>query len=245
MATIDYKQKIKDYMNSSEVDTLYKSMLNNLFPELRESEDERIRKEIIAILQYKYEKYSNDPKYSNAPRWIAWLKKQGGQNVDNRQQYISKAAVLAEIERLVNNYDKALDYEAALEDVRDFLDSIEVKDVNLEKEFNDFLDNVDGVPPMWHSDEQIEWAKDIARHFYELGLQAQKEVEPQVKESAEIQHVKETCKENGNSLTLDGVITFDYYERDKAYGCVAHDSFCYEDLGLKDRDEVKILILKK
>ena len=50
MATIDYKQKIKDYMNSSEVDTLYKSMLNNLFPELAESEDERIRKRIIQAL---------------------------------------------------------------------------------------------------------------------------------------------------------------------------------------------------
>ena len=45
------------------------------------------------------------------------------------EQYISKSALLAEIERLVNNYDKALDYEAALEDVRDFLDSIEVKKI--------------------------------------------------------------------------------------------------------------------
>lgn len=62
---------------------------------------------------------------------------------------ISKSALLAEIERLVNNYDKALDYEAALEDVRDFLDSIEVK------------------------------------------------------ESAEFQHVDETCKENGDSLTQE------------------------------------------
>jgi hypothetical protein len=48
-----------------------------------------------------------------------------------------------------------------------------------------------------------------------------------------------------DSLTLDGVITFDYYDGDKAYGCVAHDSFCLEDWGLKDMDKVKILILKK
>ena len=120
-------------------------------------------------------------------------------------QYIEKSALLAEIERLVNNYDKALDYEAALEDVRNFIDNIGDKEVDLEEEFNDFLDNVEGVPPMWYSDEQIEWAKDIARHFYELGLQAQKEEEPQVKESAEIQHVNETCKENGNSLTQEPV----------------------------------------
>ena len=45
------------------------------------------------------------------------------------EQYISKSALLAEIDRLVNNYDKALDYEAALEDVRNFLDSLEVKEV--------------------------------------------------------------------------------------------------------------------
>lgn len=50
--------------------------LIHIFPELKESEDERIRKEIIAILQYKYEKFSKDPKYCNAPQWIAWLEKQ-------------------------------------------------------------------------------------------------------------------------------------------------------------------------
>ena len=46
---------------------------------------------------------------------------------------IDKSALLAEIERLVNNYDKALDYEAALEDVRDFLDSLEVKEIQVKE----------------------------------------------------------------------------------------------------------------
>ena len=54
-----------------------------------------------------------------------------------------------------------------------------------------------------------------------------------------------TVVDGEDSLTLDGVITFDYYDGDKAYGCVAHDSFCLEDRGLKDMDKVKILILKK
>jgi hypothetical protein len=49
------------------------------------------------------------------------------------EQYISKSALLAEIERLVNNYDKALDYEAALEDVRDFIDSLEVKEIQVKE----------------------------------------------------------------------------------------------------------------
>ena len=72
MATIDYKQKIKDYMNSSEVDTLYKSMLNNLFPELAESEDERIRKEMMTYLST-----VEDKELIPYESWITWLEKQG------------------------------------------------------------------------------------------------------------------------------------------------------------------------
>lgn len=43
---------------------------------------------------------------------------------------------------------------------------------------------------------------------------------------------------------VDGVVTFDYYKGDKTYGCIAHDSFCLEDLGLKDTDKVKMIIVK-
>lgn len=44
---------------------------------------------------------------------------------------------------------------------------------------------------------------------------------------------------------IDGDVTFDYYgDDDKTYGCIAHDSFCLEDFGLKDRDKVKVIIIK-
>lgn len=44
----------------------------------------------------------------------------------------------------------------------------------------------------------------------------------------------------------DGVITFDYYgDNDKIYGCIAHDSFSLEELGLKDGDKVKMIIIKE
>lgn len=39
--------------------------------------------------------------------------------------HIDKDALVTEIERLVNNHDDALDYEAALEDVRNFIDSLQ------------------------------------------------------------------------------------------------------------------------
>jgi hypothetical protein len=91
---------------------------------------------------------------------------------------------------------------------------------------------------------------DAFKHGFFLG--AKSEREELIQEATEwIREHKEAVETEDNgimgedSLTLDGVITFDYYDGDKAYGCVAHDSFCLEDWGLKDRDEVKILILKK
>ena len=45
---------------------------------------------------------------------------------------------------------------------------------------------------------------------------------------------------------VDGDITFDYYgDDDKTYGCIAHNSFCLEDFGLKDRNKVKVIIIKE
>lgn len=54
-------------------------------------------------------------------------------------------------------------------------ETLEVKEVDLENEFNNFLDNIEGIPRMWHSNKQIEWAKSIAKHFFELGIRTRKE----------------------------------------------------------------------
>ena len=79
MATIDYKQKIKDYMNSSEVDTLYKSMLNNLFPELKKSKDENIRKALMQNIKERFGTKGNMGEGLDMPDVLAWLEKQGEQ----------------------------------------------------------------------------------------------------------------------------------------------------------------------
>lgn len=54
---------------------------------------------------------------------------------------------------------------------------VEQPEVDLEKEFNIFLDSVEGAPRMWHSDEQMEWGKDIAKHFLELGISISNEAQ--------------------------------------------------------------------
>ena len=81
---------------------------------------------------------------------------------------IDKDALLAEIERLVNNQDSALDYEAALEDVRNFLDTLEVKEVDL-----DYIkDELDKVVKIYKPDGHFGWGTlyNIAIHFFELGM---------------------------------------------------------------------------
>ena len=59
-------------------------------------------------------------------------------------------------------------FQLACDDVIAFINSLqEEHNEDLEEEFNRFLDEEEGVPRMWHSDEQMEWGKDIARHFAE------------------------------------------------------------------------------
>ena len=81
-------------------------------------------------------------------------------------QYIDKDALITEIERLVNNHDKALDYEAALEDVRNSIDTLEVKEADLEEEIKLNYNPVDGL--------EFQEYKRIAKYYFELGLKAQK-----------------------------------------------------------------------
>ena len=58
-----------------------KYVLERLFPELKESEDEKIRKELLDFCKNRAEYYPNDPKYKNISAWIAWLEKKGEQKL--------------------------------------------------------------------------------------------------------------------------------------------------------------------
>jgi len=84
---------------------------------------------------------------------------------------IDKDALVAEIERLVNNQDSVLDYEAALEDVRNFIDTLKVKEVDLEKYYHEFLQKE------WFGNSHVRTVSEMmaftAKHFFELGLNAQ------------------------------------------------------------------------
>ena len=96
-----------------------------------------------------------------------------------------KELIKQEIERRINEYKNWIGYQTdsnylELKELLQFIDSLpeEPASENLAEEFNRFLDEEEGVPRMWHSDEQMEWGMDIARHFAEW--QKQKDLEDAV-----------------------------------------------------------------
>ena len=101
------------------------------------------------------------------------------------EQYINKSAVMAEIERRIKiNKEcmlglKNLDYFQgkvdALNDTLSFIDTIETKEVDLEQEIKDYFDSQPIITRSKGVDYRlIPTGVDIAKHFYELGLKAQK-----------------------------------------------------------------------
>jgi len=78
---MDYENKYKEIVGLIKKAYLYaqtdstKAVLEEIFPELKESEDEKVRKENVRFIQMEAE----DEIVGN--KWLAWLEKQGEQKV--------------------------------------------------------------------------------------------------------------------------------------------------------------------
>ena len=79
---MNYEKKYKEIVGQIKKAYLYaqtdstKAVLEEIFPELAESNDEKIRKEILSFCKNRADNYPNDPKYANIGNWISWLEKQ-------------------------------------------------------------------------------------------------------------------------------------------------------------------------
>ena len=97
------------------------------------------------------------------------------------EQYISKSALVAELEKIrakwfgINN-DFADGQKGALTDVLSLINTLEVKEVDLEKEIDDYMAKEwEGIEEDKHFYNMIKNdLSDIAKYFFELGLKAQK-----------------------------------------------------------------------
>ena len=91
------------------------------------------------------------------------------------EQYISKSALIAEIEKRIITYknisgeDRRTD---ALMSLKNSLDTLEVKEIDLEKYYHEFLQKE------WFGKNCIRTMSEMmaftAKHFFELGLKTQK-----------------------------------------------------------------------
>ena len=97
------------------------------------------------------------------------------------KQYIDKSALVAEIERRKRTWQhQDQQYVNGGRDVCDyllgFLDTLEVKEVDLEKELQSFFYPHVPWDDYYKSEQEDikEWSFKIAKHFFELGLKAQK-----------------------------------------------------------------------
>ena len=94
------------------------------------------------------------------------------------KKYIDKSALVAEIERRITNikgyclregHDTRFDVvPEQLSQILSFIDALEVKEIDLEKEVNQYFETT------WPFEEDDEDIIAFARHFFELGLKAQK-----------------------------------------------------------------------
>ena len=90
------------------------------------------------------------------------------------KELIDKADVVTELEKLYNlDYDNTSNLSCGkkimLRHILLFLDTLKVKEVDLEKEINLWFDY--GFP---NDEELLDYIKETAKYFFELGLRAQK-----------------------------------------------------------------------
>ncbi len=106
-------------------------------------------------------------------------------------ELIDKAAVIAEIKRRISNHNKELQHASAenfvsswasdeenqklaLTALIPFLDTLEVKEVDLKKEKDDYWNKLCNSEFGELLERDAKWFDDIAKYFFELGLKVKK-----------------------------------------------------------------------
>ena len=171
---MDYKEKVIALLNSQELSNEQKEKLESIFPELKESEDERIRKEIIEYI--KIGTYHKD--------WVAWLEKQGEQKpewttVDEQNLNVVLSHIPNEClrrwlkEAIHVRYNKPTEWS---EEDEDYFDAIIVKlevtqdDAGLTDNQMNFLKSLRPQNKWKPSDEQMEALKGVQEGVFRLGI---------------------------------------------------------------------------
>ena len=89
---MDYKEKIIGILTNNELTLEQKRQLEKIFPELKESEDEKIRKALIRYFTLSDEHAYNEACGVSYRDIVVWLKKQGEQNNNEDKDILHRFA---------------------------------------------------------------------------------------------------------------------------------------------------------
>lgn len=168
---MNYKEKVIALLNSQELSKEQKEKLESIFPELSESEDERIRKEILDYIIKGSESLYDVQQYGKEKfeKWIAWLEKQ-----KIEKQGKQNPAWSEEDERMyrgLHNLIYSTPYCDSRKELSDWLESIKDR-VQLqstwseedEKIYQSIMD--DTVQENQLNSNQTNWLRDIKYRYF-------------------------------------------------------------------------------
>lgn len=159
------------------------------------------------------------------------------------EQYINKSAVIAEIDVIQDdtmdeNRNFLSSYHEGIFDglskIENFLDTIETKEVDLVKEINEYMDihglhTQDGGRIVFANGDTTNFLcdfRDIAKHFFELGLKEQKGWSPK------------------NAIAIEGICSDkDFIDTNHGILAFGEEEGSYRPFN--DGDKVKIIIIRK
>ena len=97
------KYIMKEYLESGNAGVIAENTIKKAFPELAESEDERIRKDIIVLVEDWWDRVNKD-NISTKEQMIAWLEKQGEHHITCNEEQMK---VLDEVLNFAANHESS------------------------------------------------------------------------------------------------------------------------------------------
>lgn len=154
---MDYKEKLKEALNSDNTDYEVVRWIEQNFPELKESEDEltwlkRFIKEEIDCLSIDIRDSEDRIKLKNLQKSLAWLEKQGEKSVDKLQ-------VSGELYEHIRNTCACIDDALSSETLADINDYLSMAEHSAKSAF-DMIEK-QGTPSKLSEEEQNRFAKGV------------------------------------------------------------------------------------
>lgn len=154
-----YEKKYKEALELARVAAFngHQSLMEGIFPELRESDDEKVREDIISLVNEFWERIGSiNPEYSSRSRMLAWLEKQG-ESSDKIHYWTEE-----EIEPIISDYLRGAEHYGGM---IGRLRCLKPKSLEKQGEISPILSNSSNIGKNAWSEEDEEHYKACLQYF--------------------------------------------------------------------------------